>query len=243
MTLPIIWLAAAHVSYTAPLVTITHYSDAQCPCSARVPYDIRERFLTNTSGFEGLVDFTQNFVGDLVKDPNKCIHGEEECVAQRHFACAQNISDPTSAAHPPPFSATPAWLAFEVCSYGHCTDCAAIEGPHCPCSNYTTFPEYTKNDIMRRCADSSGLSWDALHSCSTGPLGQQLMADSARRSNAAHVTYGVDGLAPIYVDGVRVKTRKPIPVVCGPVPDEVETAVCTALRAKGKTPPACATSM
>jgi hypothetical protein len=41
----------------------------------------------------------------------------------------------------PRYSAAPKWLDFEACSYGPCTDCAAIEGPHCPCANYTTFPE------------------------------------------------------------------------------------------------------
>eukprot|EP00035_Acanthoeca_spectabilis_P011142 m.196162 g.196162 ORF g.196162 m.196162 type:complete len:58 (-) comp15247_c0_seq5:3671-3844(-) len=42
----------------APAVMITHYSDAQCPCSARVPQDMKETFLDN-SDFEGMVDFQQ----------------------------------------------------------------------------------------------------------------------------------------------------------------------------------------
>ena len=65
------------------------------------------------------------------------------------------------------------------------------------------------------------------------------MAQSATRANDDGVTYGMDGLAPIFVDGVKVKTKKLIPVVCGPVPDEVRSAVCTALKAKGASPAAC----
>lgn len=45
--------------------------------------------------------------------------------------------------------------------------------------------------------------------------GQALMEASSTISNHNHITYGVDGLAPIYVDGIMVKTKKPIPIVCG----------------------------
>ena len=37
--------AVAPVAVSGGLVTITHYSDAQCPCSARVPQDVKEHFL------------------------------------------------------------------------------------------------------------------------------------------------------------------------------------------------------
>ena len=47
--------------------------------------------------------------------------------------------------------------------------------------------------------------------------GQALMAQSSTTSNHNHITYGVDGLAPIYVDGIMVKTSKAIPIVCGPL--------------------------
>lgn len=84
----------------------------------------------------GMIQFKQYFVGDLLKNVSKCIHGEEECVAQRHFACAQNLSQSHLQ-----------WLSFEgwllviskkytecslwlECSYGHCKDCAAIDGRH-----------------------------------------------------------------------------------------------------------------
>ena len=85
-----------------------------------------------------------------------------------------------------------------------------------------------------------GLDWKALNACGAGPLGQQLMEQSSTVSNHNHITYGADGLAPIYVDGVKVKTSKAIPLVCGPVPAEVEKVVCAALKAKGAAPAACA---
>jgi hypothetical protein len=66
------------------------------------------------------------------------------------------------------------------------------------------------------------------------------MEASAKRSNAAGVTYGADGLAPIYLDGKKIKTSKPIPLVCGPVPTEVAKAVCAVLASKhNQVPPAC----
>eukprot|EP00040_Diaphanoeca_grandis_P039678 m.259780 g.259780 ORF g.259780 m.259780 type:complete len:248 (-) comp38674_c0_seq1:361-1104(-) len=217
----------------APIVKLTHYSDAQCPCSARVPSDMFEHFLGNTSGFDGLVDFQQFFVGDLTKNVAKCIHGEEECVAQRFFACAQNMSGAL------PYSQSGKWLEFEACAYGACTDCAAIEGEHCPCYNYTVFPEFQKNDILRECAARVGFDGDKLFACGTGPLGQQLMEASSTISNKDGITYGVDGLAPIYLDGVKIPTKNPIPIVCGPVPKEVKAAVCLKLKSLQLNPPAC----
>lgn len=221
--------AAAKAAAAQATVTVTHYSDAQCPCSARAPNDVQTTFLSEESGFDGAVNFEQYFVGDLHKDVSKCIHGEGECVGQRHFACAQNMSVRGDE-----------WIAFETCSYGKCTGCAAIEGKHCPCETYTSFTEFSSNDIMKGCAATAGLEWDDLHACGTGADGQALMEASSTRSNDDGITYGADGLAPIYVDGVKVKTKQLIPVVCGPTPKEVKAAVCSALAAKGATPAACA---
>ena len=216
-------------------VTITHYSDAQCPCSARVPQDMKAFFLDNPE-FEGMVDFDQYFVGDLKKDVHHCIHGDGECVAQRHFACAQNFSTVNALSYR---DANGTWLDFEACSYGKCDDKAAILGKHHPCYNYTDFNDYQHNDDMKNCANKVGLDWEKLNACGTGPQGDALMAASATRANDNGITYGVDGLAPIFVDGIKVKTKKLIPVVCGPVPDEVKKVVCAALKKKGASPTAC----
>jgi hypothetical protein len=157
---------------------------------------MKETFLDNPA-FENLVDFEQYFVGDLLKNVSKCIHGEEECVGQRFFTCAQNMSTlvPMPSGGVAPYSIAPKWLDFEACSYGPCTDCAAILGPHCPCSNYTSFPETTKNTLMEVCADKVGLEWASLSRCGMGPQGQRLMEASSRVSNQRHITYGADGEA------------------------------------------------
>ena len=187
------------------------------------------------------IDFTQHFVGSGVLpghiDPTKCIHGEGECVGQRHFSCAKaNLSSHAGSGENTSFRLDGRWLDFQRCSYGICTDCAAIRGPHCPCSNYTTFTDFASNNIMKSCAAQVGLPWDQLHACGTGPEGQQLMEASSRVSNDDKVTYGLDGLAPIYVNGVKVKTRQLIPLVCGPTPKEITAALCAALRAQGASP-------
>ena len=219
-------------------VMLTHYSDAQCPCSARIPDDMKKHFLGNDE-WQGMVDFQQFFVGDLSKNVSKCIHGEEECVAQRHFACAQYLSLEGGDDSCPPYSATSKWLDFEACSYGNCTDCAAILGPQCPCATYTTFTNYQSNDIMKLCAEKSGLSWEKVHTCGTSEQGQQLMERSSTQSNADGITYGIDGLAPIFLDGEKIKTKQIIPLTCGPTPEEVKSAVCAKLATKGQRPPAC----
>ena len=234
LALVVVSAAAAAATGAPPAtVTLTHYSDAQCPCSARIPQDVQEHFLDPAAGYEGMVVFKQFFVGDLRKNVSKCIHGEAECVGQRHFACAQNMSIPST-------PTASAWITFEACSYGKCTDCPAIEGKHCPCANYTSFPDFASNDQMETCAAVAGLDWAALHACGTGAEGQALMERSSTRSNEDGITYGADGLAPMYVDGAKVKTKHLIPIVCGPTPDEVKPAVCKALAAKGATPTACA---
>lgn len=234
-------LAVAGVACTASavggnVVTVTHYSDAQCPCSARVPQDMKEHFLDNPDFAPFVVDFNQFFVGDLVKNVQKCIHGEGECVAQRHFACAQKMSTVGELS----YRDSAKWLDFEACSYGPCTNCAAIEGPHCPCANYSNFNDFGKNDIMERCAGLVGLDWQELHQCGTNATGQTLMAASSTVSNKDGVTYGLDGLAPLYVNGSKVSTKQAIPVVCGPTPAEVKNAVCAAIANTGaKQPLAC----
>ena len=43
-----------------------------------------------------------------------------------------------SSPNTPTTSDSTKWLDFEVCSYGECTDCAAILGPHCPCRTYVS---------------------------------------------------------------------------------------------------------
>lgn len=194
---------------------------------------MKKTFLDNKD-FGGLVDFQQFFVGDLTKNVSKCIHGEEECVGQRHFACAQGEVPP-----PPYSNKNSRWLDFEACSYGKCTDCAAIEGEHCPCYNYTIFPIFEKNTVMQDCATELGLDWESLHECATNGTGQHLMEMSSTKSNNDGVTYGVDGLAPIYLDGEKIHTSMPIPIVCGPVPSEIKKAVCAKLKLKGAVPKAC----
>ena len=50
-------------------------------------------------------------------------------------------------------------------------------------------------------------TWQAeLHSCGTNGTGQALMAASSKRSNSDGITYGVDGLAPLYINGSKVAT-------------------------------------
>ena len=68
--------------------------------------------------------------------------GEEECVGQRFFACAQNLSAaaPTPGGGVAPYSTASKWLDFEACSYGPCTDCAAIMGPHCELARFARLP-------------------------------------------------------------------------------------------------------
>ena len=182
--------------------------------------------------FNGLLDFRQEFVGGYGKNgAGKCIHGAEECVGQRFLLCAQHLAAPKTRT----YRENPAWLDFQACSYGPCSGCAAILGPQCPCTNYTSFPEYQKNDIMKDCAATTGIDWAALEACATGAVGEQLLIASANASTAAGVVYGLQGLPVVHIvngatgGDTRVKTKQPIPIVCGPTPKEVLAVVCDAL--------------
>ena len=55
-------IVEVHHSKPSLFLYIFSYSDAQCPCSARVPQDVKVNFLDN-AGFDGMVDFNQYFVG------------------------------------------------------------------------------------------------------------------------------------------------------------------------------------
>ena len=69
------------------------------------------------------------FVGGGVTgtEPGKCIHGEGECVGQRFFSCAQNMSRARAKLPPaapglfgPSYRTEPTWLDFQRCAYGKC---------------------------------------------------------------------------------------------------------------------------
>lgn len=194
-------------------ILVEMYSDAQCPCSAQFQSDIKlllddPEFLT--------VDFRLWFVGGGVTgtEPGKCIHGEGECVGQRFFVCAQNMS--RVEAHLPP-TATPGmfgpsyrqsqtWLDFQHCAYGKCDGSAAILGG--PCKTYTTFNEFTKNDIMKNCAAKLGLNWGDLSACGSGSRGQMLLTQSGTVSKDRHIEYGLQGLPVVHINGVEIRTHK-----------------------------------
>jgi hypothetical protein len=235
-------LALTAATAQQPLVRIDMYSDAQCPCSAQATSDMKA--LLDDPAFAA-VDFNLWFVGGGITgtEPGKCIHGEDECVGQRFFSCAQNMS---LAAVPgavglrggefsgPSYRQSPLWLEFQRCSYGPCDGSAAILGPSHPCKTYTTFTETTKNTIMRDCAAKLNISWTELAGCGLGARGQALMAGSGQVSKQRKVEYGLQGLPVVRINGVEVKTHKLIPIVCGPSPEEVRKAVCEAFPAASR---------
>jgi len=55
------------------------------------------------------------------------------------------------------------------------------------------------------------------------------MRASSQHSKDAKIKYGIDGLAPIYLNSKKITTSKPIPLVCGPTMEEVAVAICAEL--------------
>ena len=205
-------------------------------CSAQATSDFKA--LLDDPEFAA-VDFKLWFVGGGITgtEPGKCIHGEGECVGQRFFSCAQNMSLPSGAGlepvtFPPSYRESPLWLEFQRCSYGACDGSAAILGPSHPCKTYTTFTETTKNTIMKDCATKLNISWTALAQCGLGARGQALMTASGEYAKKHKVEYGLQGLPVVRVKVLdtftQVKTKKLIPIVCGPSPEEVLKAICSA---------------
>jgi hypothetical protein len=217
---------AAAAAAANSTILVEMYSDAQCPCSAQFTWDIKN--LMDDPDFEA-VDMRLWFVGGGATgtEPGKCIHGEGECVGQRFFVCAQNMSRSHSRPPLPPTPTAPGlfgpsyrqtsqWLEFQRCAYGPCDGSMAVLGASHPCKTYTTFNEFTKNDIMQRCAKQVGLDWGELSACGGGARGQALLTQSGEVSKQRHVEYGLQGLPVVRINGVLVKTHKLIPVVCGP---------------------------
>ena len=68
---------------------------------------------------------------------------------------------------------------------------------------------------MRGCAAKLNMSWTSLADCGLGARGQQLLAASGQYSKDHKVEYGLQGLPVVRVNGVEVKTKKLIPIVCG----------------------------
>ena len=110
-----------------------------------------------------LVNFTQYWVGGTVGGPvnastwNTSFHGYGEVMGERYQLCARAIDTQPH---------RQGWLRFEACTYGaHGVDgIAFIPGN------------------SERCAKASGLDWDQLRDCATGPLttsrGLQMYRDS-----------------------------------------------------------------
>jgi hypothetical protein len=247
----------AHASpMTAPDVTVTMFSDAQCPCSAQFVADVK--YLLDQPQF-GAVDFVQYFepkCNDAVPhckkvqpDPQlfECIHGDEECLGHRYFLCAQKLAVGDG---PVTYRAAAAWLDFQACSYGACMQCDVFTKLACltPCTTYTTFTKPDKNDIMKNCAAQVGLDWGALQSCAApnSTLGQQLQIASARECIDRKATYGTRGLPVVDVGATRLVTAQAVPLFCGPTPIEFLQGVCSELQAQGTAvadlPPACAST-
>eukprot|EP00035_Acanthoeca_spectabilis_P000197 m.71700 g.71700 ORF g.71700 m.71700 type:complete len:290 (-) comp10077_c0_seq2:1224-2093(-) len=256
MTLP----SAALVG--APIINITMYSVAQCPCSAQFVADIAH--IMAHPAFSANTDFTQYFVPKCMDaidtcDPRNqsdflsCVHGAEECLGHRYFLCAQaqagNASNPPPAGWGPPrYRETTSWLDFQRCSYGQCQLCDVFTELFCflPCKTYTNFTKPHSNEIMKRCALDLGFDWSALQRCVDGHDGDVLQTASAAAVEERGDTYGTKGLPVVTVASstghvVRVTTTQKVPLFCGPTPLEVLRVICSAFPS-GASPAVCSST-
>jgi hypothetical protein len=134
---------------------------------------------------------------------------------------------------------------------------------------------------MKNCAAKLGLDWGDLSACGGGARGQALLTQSGAISKKRHIEYGLQGrfiipylkhcrvgdmpgcdlcpkpksshagLPVVHINGVEIKTHKPIPIVCGPsahvgsdgsspgAHPEVLEHLCALLKASGNTPQKC----
>ena len=199
-----------------PVVTVTMFSDAQCPCSAQFVSDVKHILDGPASAFgASTTDFRQYFVPkcmdafDTCKPPLatadlRCIHGAGECVGHRYFLCAMQQSDGlqsdvrNSSSSFPSYRESQRWLDFQQCAYGPCQLCDVFTELLCltPCATYLNFTDVAHNRIMRDCAARVGLDWHELQACAaTGAAeGDALQHASAGVCRARNATYGTKGL-------------------------------------------------
>ena len=226
--LSVVPVAVLFVASTSA-ATITMYSDAQCPCSAQFVSDVEA--ILNHPSFANLTDFVQFFIPKCMDavdtcapmpsaDDLKCVHGDEECVGQRYFLCAQHLTVwwPNASVGDFPTYRTRGgerWFQFQQCSYGACEQCDVFTELFCltPCTTYRTFTRPDENDIMRECAAKGGFDWAALQQCAAkgAPLGDALQHASAARCHADGAAYGTKGLPVVTLTvgaapPVRVRT-------------------------------------
>eukprot|EP00037_Helgoeca_nana_P017401 m.165039 g.165039 ORF g.165039 m.165039 type:complete len:323 (-) comp23975_c0_seq2:1584-2552(-) len=260
-----------------PKINITMYSVAQCPCSAQFVADI-DHVLAHPSfrGATDLIQYFTPKCMDAVDTCNPrnqsdylvCVHGVEECLGQRYFLCAQAAaanrtrSTVVGKTHssagrdlpgrgqwmPPTYREAPAWLDFQLCSYGQCQQCDVFTELFCllPCKTYTTFTKPKSNDILKDCAATVGMDWGALGQCANGPEGDMLQRASAAVVNTRQETYGTRGLPVVTIMGasgasVHVTTTQKVPLFCGPTPLEVLRVLCAAYPA-GSAPVECSST-
>ena len=176
------------------LVLLEDFSMALCPCSALFASDLDAKMLRDPT-FSAIVDFRQPFVGTPFANaskggPTKCFHGEGECKFQSWLLCAQNQSAPWPGR---------AWWDFQLCVDGTCSDSGSKLSP---CTAQYENPGNAT--LLRDCSARAGLDFDALSACATGAEGAALMDASARYASAQGVSYGMQGLPVVRVNGKQI---------------------------------------
>ncbi len=179
-----------------PRVRLTVFTESLCPCAAQWIYDFRESVLPAVGEIiriERYVDGSAHGDGSVTS-----FHGSREVSLQQNEVCVQHLAAEQGDADGG-FIASLLWTA---CINGACSGPGGSFGLEF-CEHQGNVDEEGENEVGRACAEQLGLSFEEIYTCATGELGQQLHWESSSYGNTSEVTYGMQGLPVVWINGER----------------------------------------
>mgnify|MGYP001166544709 CR=1 FL=1 len=178
-------------------VELVVFTESLCPCAAQWVWDLSEYVLPAVGDIlkvERYLDGSANEDGSV-----SVFHGSSELRSQTYEVCVQHIADSLTGDG---FLQSLAWTA---CINGECTGPGGTFGlEYCDHQGMLGEGEGTEN--AEACAAALELPWEEVHTCATGDLGQSLHWESSSFGNNNGVTYGMQGLPVVWLNGERISS-------------------------------------
>eukprot|EP00756_Hemistasia_phaeocysticola_P050672 Hpha_TRINITY_DN25869_c0_g1::TRINITY_DN25869_c0_g1_i1::g.19932::m.19932/K08059/IFI30, GILT; interferon, gamma-inducible protein 30 len=173
---------AVAMTLAAPPVTVEIFTESYCPCAGTFHHQYQTNIMPLV---ESIAVLNRTWDGRWNGSEVKCFHGKQECRANTLQACAHHLAGDNYRQ----------WLNYTVCINGPCGNIGCKE-------QYSVAADKALTR-EKQCAADVGLSWDALNTCFTGPVGAQLLKDQAIYDKQVGESYGMTGLPIVKVNGQR----------------------------------------
>jgi len=209
-------------------VELVVFTESLCPCAAQWIWDLNEYVLPAV----GDILRVERYLDGSAQDDGSVsvFHGSSELRSQTYEVCVQHIADSLTGDG---FIQSLAWTA---CINGNCTGPGGSFGlEYCDHQGLIGDGEGTEN--AESCANQLQLPWEEVHACATGELGETLHWESSSFGNNHDVTYGMQGLPVVWLNGEQISNF----FDCNSYGTEMRpliSSICEAYEGTEK-PPAC----